>query len=490
MTFNQDPLQLLALKLAQKARDPDLDGYKPLKHQIDFHSDPAGGRINFGGNRSGKTYSSVCEMVWWATGTHPYRKTPRPPLALRHVAVDKPQGIEKTLKELYKKITPPRFLRGGSWESAWQNVPPMLHFDNGTFIEFLTYEQELDKHAGTSRHAVAFDEEPDEAIFNENMARLIDTNGEWWISMTPVEGLTWVYYRFWLKFEDGELDKNIGIHVFLTDDNIYLPPGAFDRLLGDLSPEEKDARRTGKFVALSGLIFPFNTELHVKDIEPVPNVLKLCGMDHGLRNPAAWLWGQIDHDGRLYIIREHYRADLLVRDHAQAVKIVEATEPLLKPMYRVGDPSIFNRNPLDGQTVASEYAQYGIHIGAGNNDVDAGILRLSALLRGHPDHGPYLYIDRSCRNLIKEFRTYRWDEWATRKAETSKEPKTKPKKKDDHAIDAARYMAMSRPAFDTGKMGLTQDDLDRDRDPSVKYAPSSRDYRDGASYDEYLGQEW
>lgn len=102
----ESPLQKLALKLAAKARDPDLDGYKPLAHQIEFHSDTSGGRINFGGNRSGKSYSSVCEMVWWATGTHPYRPTPRPPVALRHVAVDRPQGIDKVLKELYKKITP------------------------------------------------------------------------------------------------------------------------------------------------------------------------------------------------------------------------------------------------------------------------------------------------------------------------------------------------------------------------------------------------
>lgn len=479
----ESPLQKLALKLAAKARDPDLDGYKPLAHQIEFHSDTSGGRINFGGNRSGKSYSSVCEMVWWATGTHPYRPTPRPPVALRHVAVDRPQGIDKVLKELYKKITPPRYLRGGNWDAAWQNNPPVLHFDNDSFIEFLTYEQELDKHAGTSRHAVAFDEEPDEAIFNENMARLIDTNGEWWIAMTPVEGLTWVYHRFYLKWEEDELSEDVGIHIFLTDNNSYLPSGAFDRLLGDLSPEEKEARRTGKFVALSGLIYPYDDNKHVMPLEPRHGLLTLTGMDHGLRNPTSWHWYQIDSDGVFYVLKEHYGEDKLVKEHAQIVRTIEAGNRLLVPQYRVGDPAIFSRNPLDGQTVASEYAGYGIFINKGNNDVDAGVQRVAQLFADDR-----IIIDPSCRALRKELRTYRWDEWATRKAETSKEPKNKPKKKDDHAVDDLRYAVMSRPLYDTGRGPIQQD---TQVDPTIRWAePYQKDHRDSGAYDDEMGSEW
>lgn len=490
MTINpNDPIQKLGVLLAQKARNPDIDGYKPLPHQVRFHSNPAKGRINFGGNRSGKSYSSVCEMVWWATGTHPYRDTPRPPVALRHVAVDKPQGIDKILKELYKKICPSRVLRGGTWESAWQSNPPALFFENGSFIEFMSYEQELDKHAGTSRHAIAFDEEPDEAIFNENMARLIDTDGDWWIAMTPVEGLTWVYHRFYLKWEEGELSEDVAIFVFLTDDNYYLPAGAFDRLMGDMSEEEKKARRTGQFIALSGLIYPFDQNYHVRALEPRPGLLTITGMDHGLRNPTAWLWAQIDHDGVFYIVREHYKSELLVKDHAAAVKIIEASNRNLIPAYRIGDPAIVHRNPLDGQSVASEYASHGIIIGPGNNDVDAGINRVASLFHIHETLGARIYIDPSCRALIKELRTYRWDEWATRKAETSKEPKTKPKKKDDHAADALRYLVMSRPPEDSGNGPLVE--AGPPRIPGAQYPTDWQyDHRDSAAYDDYMGSEW
>lgn len=483
MTLNpNDPLNQLASELLQKARDPDLDGYKPLPHQIAYHQDRTKGRIAFGGNRSGKSYSSVCEMVWWATGTHPYRATPRPPLALRHVAVDKPQGIDKVLKELYRKLVPKRYLRGGSFDKAWETQPPMLHFSNNSFIEFLSYEQDLDKHAGTSRHAIAFDEEPDEAIFNENMARLIDTDGDWWIAMTPLEGLSWMYTRFQLPFEEGELGENVNIHKFKSRDNYYLKAGAIDRLLEGLSAEERQARLVGDFMALSGLIFPFDIKTHVVDMEAQPNLLTFCGMDHGLRNPTAWLWIQTDQDGTYYVMKEHYESGLVVAEHANAVKLVEAGNPKLRPEYRVGDPSIVNRNPISGQSVHTEYAAYGINIGLGNNDVNAGLNRLAQLFSFDSDTEPKIFVNSECRHLIKELRTYRWDEWASRKMQTAKEAKNAPKKKDDHAVDALRYAIMSRPLFDGGNGPLVQTPPP---EPGVLYATSV-----GSSRSEFLDDRW
>ncbi len=485
MPIQSDPLAELAAQMTRKARKPDVDGYKPQEYQIDFHTSRKSGRVVFGGNRSGKTFSSVVEMVWWATGTHPYRPTPRPPLALRHVAVDKPQGINKILKELYKQLTPPRYLKEGNFDKAWDNRYDTLEFSNGSVIEFLTYEQELQKHAGTSRHAIAFDEEPDEAIFNENMARLVDTDGEWWISLTPLEGLTWLYHRFYMPFEAGTLADDVGIWHFLTRDNRYIKTSAVERLLAGMGAEERDARLTGKFVALSGLIYPFDVNVHVRDLEPLPNLETFTSMDHGMRAPTSWHWYQVDSDGRIFVLKEHYQADLLVAEHAHIVKATESSYPLLRPMYRIGDPAIHNRSQLDGQTVASEYAAHGIHIGAGNNSVEAGINRVATLFAEG-----MLFFDTSCRHMIREARTYRWDEWASRKAETSKAPKTKPMKRDDHAMDDLRYAAMTRAVQDFREPPPDRSDW---RNPLERYATSSDrglDHRDKINFDDTLGSEW
>ena len=490
-----DPLRQLGAELSRRLGvNFDIDGYKPLSHQKEFHGDRTVGRVIFGGNRSGKSLSSVVEMFYWATGTNPYRSTPRPPLALRHVAVDKPQGIDKVLIELYKRLVPKRYLRGGAWERAFQTVPPTLFFSNDSFIEFLSYEQALDRHAGTSRDAVAFDEEPDEAIFNENMARLIDKAGSWWMAMTPLEGLSWVYDRFWLPYEEGELDANVSVYRFNTDDNIHIPKGAFDILLAGLSSEEREARRTGKFVALSGLIYPFNMNIHVKELPAQNHLLTVAGMDHGLRNPTAWLWAQINSDGTLNIVKEHCKNELLVKDHAQIIKLIESGNQFLKPSYRVGDPSIVNRNAETGQSIQTEYANYGINIAAGNNDVDSGINRVASLMDPNQRGGPRLFFDKDCRALIKELRTYRWDEWASRKAETAKAPKNNPKKRDDHCVDAMRYLVMSRPYHDTGSGTRI---VHEEHDPNIKYATRSlrhpsvdNDWRNGSNYDDVLGDNW
>lgn len=479
----------LASKIQEVVRTPNLHSYKPAEQQVAFHSCQKKQRLILGGNRSGKSYSNVVEMAWWATKTHPYRKLPDGPLALRHVAVDRPQGIEKVLKELYKKIVPPEYLLGGSFQKAWKTEPPTLQFKDGTFIEFLSYEQDLDKHAGTSRHAIAFDEEPDQAIFNENLARLIDTDGDWWIAMTPVEGLSWVYDRFYLPYEEGTLDDSTELFFFRTEDNFHLPKGSFDRLMSGLTAEERETRKSGKFISMSGLIYPFGTDTHVLPLKPQPNLLTVAGMDHGLRNPTAWLWAQIDADGTFFILREHYATEMLVNEHAKVIKIIESGHPLLVPSYRVGDPSIQNRNPSNGQSVQSEYAVHGIHIMLGNNDVHAGINRVAELMGSEP---PRLFVDPSCKNLIRELRTYRWDEWANKKANMKNQPKNNPRKRDDHAVDALRYLVMSRPFFDTGNGPIQQDFAWSGTD---MYATNSlypqrveKDWRNG--YDSELGSDW
>ena len=438
----------LSDSLSQKAREPDLDGYKPLNYQINFHKSTEKGRLVFGGNRSGKSYSSVVEMIWYATGTHPYKEVPKAPLRLRHVAVDNPHGVNKVLKDLYRRLTPKRFLIDGSFDKSWRIEPPTLTFANGSTIEFMSYAQDLDSHAGTSRHAIAFDEEPDEAIFNENLMRLIDTDGDWWIALTPVEGLTWLYERFYVPITEEKQDLHVEVFRFKTRENNYLSQSAIDMLTTTISEQELKTRLEGEFLAFSGLIYPHPT--FIEDLVPQKHAHTFAAMDHGLRNPTAWLWFQVDNDGNLFVVHEHYASDMLVSEHAEEILKIEKTLGL-DVSYRVGDPSIVNRNPLNGQSVQTEYANYGIHIMAGNNDIGAGVNRVNELFGNSR-----LFVSENCKNLKRELRAYRWDDYSNRKSNTRKDPKARPKKKDDHAVDALRYGVMSRPFDDSSSYFMPQ----------------------------------
>ena len=62
-----------------------------------------------------------------------------------------------------------------------------------------------------------------------------------------------------------------------------------------------------------------------------------------------------------------------------------------------------------------------------NNDVVEGIRRTGAYLKDHK-----IMISRKCRNTIREFGLYAWDE---------KQNNDKPIKEHDHAMDAVRYLA-------------------------------------------------
>jgi len=70
------------------------------------------------------------------------------------------QGIEKIILPELAKWIPPSDLIKQSWEESYNRGLRTLTLANGSFVEMMTYEMELEKFAGTSRHFIHFDEEP------------------------------------------------------------------------------------------------------------------------------------------------------------------------------------------------------------------------------------------------------------------------------------------------------------------------------------------
>lgn len=439
-------LRTLASGLRTAATKPNIHGYKPHEKQVDFHSSPVQIRLFLGGNRSGKTVGGACESCWRLQGNHPYLITPQPPVALRAVAVDFVDGVFKIMLPQIARWLPPSALINGSWTDSWDSYLKTLTLANGSTIEFMSYEQDLEKFAGTSRHGIWFDEEPPKAIYEENLLRLLDVSGQMWITMTPVEGMTWLYDDLYLAAK-----TNPAIHVTEVDmaENPHLNHGELDMFLSTLDQDAKDARQHGKFVQIGGLIYKNFSDKNVIDPMIPPNDwLHVAAMDHGLNNPTAWLWGAVDHDGRIIIYDEHYEAQQLVGYHAQMVRNRELARGF-EPSYRVGDPSIRNRDPITGTSVQLEYMDYSVAIIPGNNDVAAGINRVRRYIEG-VEGQPNLFITRNCINLIEELNRYRWSTWATKKMNYSKNKKEDPHKRNDHAVDALRYLIASRPLLDDG----------------------------------------
>lgn len=431
---------------------PNINNYVPHPKQIKYHSSNAATRLYIGGNRSGKTTGGIVEDLWWLTGQHRYLQTPDPtyrPVMGRLVSVDFLNGISKIIIPKLKQWLPPSQLKGGSWYDAYSASERVLTLENGSQLELMSYDQDLDKFAGTDRDFVHFDEEPPQSIYTECMMRLIDRNGRSWITMTPVEGMTWMYDAVYEPGISG--DKNISVIEVDTYENPYLPREAIERITSGLDDKEIEARIKGRFVQMGGLIYKaFDLDTHVIpeiDVREFQNRRKYklyMSLDHGLNNPTSVHWHAVDNDGRVITFAEHYEAGKIIDHHAQVIHRKNNEHGRI-PDINICDPALQQRNAVTGTSILTEYALRGIGFVTANNDVKTGIAKMSQYLEVREDGQPTWHITDNCGNFIREIRRYRWKTWASKKQQDQNNAYDEPHKKNDHAMDECRYFYTFMP---------------------------------------------
>lgn len=251
-------------------------------------------------------------------------------------------------------------------------------------------------------------------------------------------------------------------HIFiqaLLKDNPYVPEGYLEELTEDNPATWVKRYVDGSWDAVEGQIWSeFDILVHVFPNEasdlPIPHVSETpyqasAGLDHGSTNPTCLLASYIDESGNIFIYDEYYSKGL-VSHHCTSIQgqfsVPEFSEIL-------ADPSMMRRDrEKNGEpwSIFDEYDDYGIDLSPANNSVEAGLNRVGEYLKIDPKHknpitgemgAPRLYISTNCPNLIREIPEYIWKKV---KDQTSN-PKEEPKKKDDHACDALRYIVMGQP---------------------------------------------
>lgn len=440
----EDALKELTEGLTRVAHSPDMNSYIPHPKQKRFHSSNKKVRLYIGGNRSGKTTGGIVEDIWWLTGKHPYIDVPKHrPVAGRIISVDFLNGVQKIIIPQLKQWVPPSQLRGGSWFSAYDTQDRVLNFENGSFVELMSYDQDLDKFAGTSRDFIHYDEEPPEDIRKENQVRLIDRKGREWFTLTPVEGMLWIFDKIYEPGLDGHPDIDV-IEVDMRE-NPHLDEGEVQNYLDSLDENERQIRGEGKFVVRAGLVYGrFKRETHViPPIDPKkylgPEYAWYMSLDHGFNNPTAVLWHIVDQNNRVITFDEHYEAGQIVKYHAEVIKTRDEIHGRI-PYMKICDPALAQRQGVTGTSIQTEYAINGIGMIPGNNDVLAGVAKVNEYLAPAMDGKPNWLITANCANLIRELQRLRWKSWASKKQQSENNPYDQIHKKDDHACDSARYM--------------------------------------------------
>lgn len=198
---------------------------------------------------------------------------------------------------------------------------------------------------------------------------------------------------------------------------------------------------------------------------------QIISLDFGQRNPTAALVGIWTKDCRLYIVDEYYNPAIpsraskdlfdkfgyLMGGDLRDLSIRQKRERVWQYFgIRLIDPSTQSKNRTkikDGEeipySVIEEFYDNGWDFEPGNNDVQAGITRVREYFKVDEQGKSRLYIFKDkCPNLCRELMNYRYKE-LTEIQEKTRNVSEEVVKKDDHAVDALRYLVMSRPAVPT-----------------------------------------
>jgi hypothetical protein len=420
--------------------------YHPHERQLPFH-EATGTKIRafVAGNRAGKSHAGVIDDVIQVVDREcvpPWLdayKLYEPPCYIRIVTPDLTTTGEGVVVDKLMALVPKTQLRGGKWDRAFDQRRMQLHLANGSYIEFLSTAQELNKHGGSARHRVHFDEEPygnkGQRIFTEALYRITDYGGDITFTMTPVMGLSWSYDLLTKDGGEPRWDDEVKVVVASTFDNPHLDHETLLWVLENTPENEREARIHGRFIALQGLIYPeFDRHSHIiPEHNPPEDARVLVGIDPGYRYQAAAIYAYLGDFGQVVAFEEIVIPKGTVRDMAEAIHATNARYGV-KPFIYVIDPAARNKTHQTGRDDQWEYQKHGIPTLPGFNSRTLGFGQIKDRLADQT-----LVVTANCEVLIEQFAKYRW----RREPGGDSAGRDEPVKRDDHALDALRYLVMS-----------------------------------------------
>ena len=242
------------------------------------------------------------------------------------------------------------------------------------------------------------------------------------------------FYKEWIE---NERENTQHIH-FLLEDNPILTPQMIERTMAMYSGVFYDRYIRGLWVVAEGLIYPMFGDECTVDAPPASTgkVEYYVSCDYGTLNPFAallWRW-----DGKTAtLMREYYYSG---REKQQS----KTDEEYYQDVERwIGDIPIrsFIVDPSAASFIETLRRHKKFLVRHAKNDVLPGIMTTSRYLQDGT-----IKVCKECKNTIKEFGLYRWDEESN---------EDRPIKDNDHAMDAVRYFAYTVLREKVGKKAYT-----------------------------------
>lgn len=299
--------------------------------------------------------------------------------------------------------------------------------NNGTSDIYLGSWEVFNSYRGDEFDLIFFDEVQDYRMFwagwrDAMRPTLTPRKGQAVFMGTP-KGFNHFYDLYNLPYTDTEFKA----FKYTTYDNPHIPVDEIESAKRSLPDESFSQEYLAEFRKSQGLVFKeFDRTRHTYT-DPVFNYTEsLAGVDFGYTNPTAIPQAKVK-DSVYYISSELYRTGMTDEEVADYVAAQRFNKVYPDPENAAGIETM-RRKGINLREVKK-----------GKDSITHGIGTVRELFKQNR-----LFIHTSCVNLIGELESYSYAD-----ANNERNPSEKPLDKDNHAIDALRYIVdnhtISRP---------------------------------------------
>lgn len=441
--------------------------WKPQPRQIAFMQRPEDEALYGGAAGGGKSEALIIEALRQVHIPH-YRA-----LILRKTYPELSELIDKS-----QKYYPAAFpgCKYNDTKHAWT-------FPSGARITFGAMQRDQDKHKyqGRAFDFIGFDELTH--FTYSQYSYLVSRNrpsgkgtrvymratanpggvGHGWVKerfITAAPPMTTIRENIDIRYPDGHTETRQKTRIFVPAqvfDNVALMQNDPDYItrLASMPEAEKKALLYGDWDSFSGQVFTEwrNDPTHYEDqvwthvISPfaIPKSWKIYrGFDFGYARPFSVGWYAVDHDSRLYRIRELYGCTGTPNEGvkwepariAREIGAIEHDDPNIKGhvVHGIADPSIYDESR--GESVAAMMEREGIFFDKADNARIAGKMQLHNRFTFDENGFPMLYVFDTCKHFIRTVPALVYDETNVEDIDTDTE---------DHIYDECRYVCMEYP---------------------------------------------
>jgi hypothetical protein len=431
----------------------ELVGYVPHAKQRLFHDSPARFRVPVCGRRFGKSHMAsrdagaelfLPKRRYWIVGPTYDLAEKEFRVIWDDLIVGQGLGRDKRVKKAYSKRS------GEMWiEFPWQT---RIECRSADHPENLVGEK---LHGAIMSEAAKHKKDTFERFIRPALA---DARG-WATFPTTPEGFNWLYDIWALGRRTEPIYKDYASWQFPSWDNPYVYP------LGRQDPEILLIKATvlsayfdqeigALFNAFVGKIYEeFQEVTHVQPQLYNPAWPNYITFDWGFTNPLAAIEFQVDPWGRVHVWREHYKAQQMLKTHLEELKarVQPSGYKIDLAFGDAADPgAIVEVSTSLAPCIGDPRSKSGLEKkGSRESGWREGVNLVKSFLvprqigvadeYGTPIEEPWLFIDPSCTNTIREFNNYRAPSATGRVERNVREDA---QKFDDHALDALRYGLM------------------------------------------------